>query len=166
MEPLPGGPGEREDQMSKLASFVVMGLLGTAVLFAQDQNGPALRKGNVVSVQREASNQYPEVRYFVVLAIKEGAAVNRFFLYCAASDGYPCWNIGWLTGCSWEYQAYSSSAGPEEDPVLVSGQVYHCQDPAPYGACVSVSTKLGFSSTGEQREEVLSISSASGCASK
>lgn len=152
--------------MSKLASFVAMGLLGAAALSAQDQNGPAPRKGNVVAIQREASNQYPEVRYSVVLAIKEGAAVNRFLFHCAASDGYPCWNIGWLSGCSWGYQAFSSSGGPEEDPVLVSGEVYQCQSPAAYGACVSVSTKLGFSSTGEQREEVLSISSASGCASK
>jgi hypothetical protein len=152
--------------MSKLATFVVMGLLGTAALSAQDQNGPAPRKGNVVAIQRETSNQYPEVRYFVVLAIKEGAVVNRFLLHCAVSDGYPCWNIGWLAGCSWEYQAYSSSAGPEEDPVLVSGQVYQCQNLTAYGACVSTSTKLGFSSTGEQREEVLSISYASGCASK
>lgn len=151
--------------MSKLATFVAMGLLGTAALSAQDQNGPAPRKGNVVAVQRETSNQYPDVRYFVVLAIKEGAAVNRFLFHCAASDGYPCWNIGWLAGCSWDYQAYSS-AGPEEDPVLFSGEVYHCQNPAPYGACVSISTKLGFSSTGEQREEVLSISHESGCASK
>jgi hypothetical protein len=151
--------------MKYLLTALALALPGSAVL-AQDHNGPAPRKGNIVAIQREASNQYPEVRHFVVVAMKEGAAVNRYILHCTTSDGYPCWNIGWLTGCSWEYQAYSSSSGPEEDPVLVSGQVYQCPNFTTYGACVSIYTRLGISSTGEQREEVLSIASASGCASK
>jgi hypothetical protein len=150
--------------MWKTSGLIVVALvlLCAESVAGEDYNWGS-RKGNVVSVQSESSSLYPEVRYSVTLAIKEGPSVNRYRLACTAS--YPCWSIGWLTGCQWEYGLASSVSGPEESPIYSASHSYQCIGPT-FGACVAAATKLGFSSTGEQREEITSLQGTSGCSSK
>ena len=148
----------------RVRTAACMMLIASGAAFAQDQNTGAL-VGNVMAVRSEASNLYPETRYSIVLAVRTGDSTQRFTVPCASANGYPCWSIGWLAGCSWEYRPASSVSGTPEFVVFVASHTYQCA-PGALGACVTTFTRAGFSSTGEQVQEVVSIRPTKGCASK